>query len=162
MSAEKKTNPFEAPRLLKAVVNVGVGSVLEKDQRTKIAAAISAITGQKTVATKARRSVAAFKIRAGNTVGYMSTLRGARMNNLKDRLVNIVMPRTRDFRGIKSSAVTEGGCLNIGVKDASIFPEIKPETLTQPISLEITFVSTASNREEALTYYKSLGFPIEK
>lgn len=162
MSTAKKTNPFEQPHLLKAVVNVGVGSVLEKEQRAKIATVIQSIAGQKTVPTKARKSVAAFKIRAGNTVGYMATLRGARMNNLKDRLINIVMPRTRDFRGIKASSVTEQGCLNIGIKDASIFPEVKPETLTAPVSLEITFVSTAKGRNEAISYFKTLGFPIEK
>lgn len=162
MSTPKTLNPHQQPHLVKAVVNVGVGSVLEKDQRTKIADVLTAITGQKTVATKARKSVAAFKIRAGNTVGYMATLRGKRLENLKDRLINIVLPRTRDFRGIKQSAVTDGGCLNLGIKDASIFPEIRPETLTQPVSLEITFVSTAASKAEADTYFRTLGFPIEK
>lgn len=147
---------------MKAVVNVGVGSVLEKDQRSKISGVISDITGQKTVATKARKSIAAFKIREGNTVGYMVTLRGKRMQNLKDRLINIVLPRTRDFRGLKASCVTENGCLNLGIRDASIFPEVKQESVNQSISLEVTFVSTAKDKESATKYFTTLGFPLEK
>ncbi len=162
MSAAPKTNPHQEPRLVKAVINVGVGSILEKDQRTKIASAVADIAGQKPVATKARKSIAAFKIREGNTVGYMVTVRGARLENLKNRIINIVLPRTRDFRGIKPGSVTDGGCLHLGIKDASIFPEIKPEQFARPVSLEVSFISTAKGKDASVAYFTSLGFPLEK
>lgn len=162
MSTEKKLNPHLKPRLIKAVVNAGVGSVQEKEHRTKIMATVELIAGQKAVATKAHKSIAGFKIREGATVGYVVTLRGQKMQSLLERLVNITLPRTRDFRGIKPSAVTEGGCLNIGIKDVSIFPEIKPESLPINVGMEITFVSTAKGKEESTEYFKSLGFPLEK
>lgn len=152
-------NAMQTPRLRLAVVNIGVGKI-EKERREKVAEMLAAITGRKPVTTVARKSIAAFKIREGNVVGYKVTLRGEAMERFIYKLVNIVLPRTRDFHGLKKSCLTaEGGC-NIGIRDISIFPEIRPDE-AQSVSLQVTINSTAKG-DLVEPFYRLLGFPLEK
>jgi len=152
-------NVMETPRLTVGVVNIGVGK-LEKERREKVAELLQAITGRKPVPTLAKKSIAAFKVREGQLVGYKVTLRGEALRRFVYKLTNIALPRTRDFHGLKITSVTrEGGC-NIGIKDISIFPEVKPDE-AQSTSLQVTLSSTAKgDRSEA--YFRLLGFPLEQ
>lgn len=152
-------NVNACPKIEKVVVNVGVGSVTDKQTRDGISALITKITGQKAAYTKAKKSVAAFKIRQGNTVGFKTTLRGKRKYDFLDKLINVVLPRTRDFRGIKLSSLQQR-VFNIGIRDVGIFPEIKPDELKSPVGIEITVV--LSTNKQADQYLRLLGFPLEK
>lgn len=159
--SEIKLNPHAQPRLKSVVVNVGVSSDMEKEDRDKIAEVIGLATGQRPVKTQAKKSVAAFKVRQGATVGYKVTLHGQKMRHFLDKLINVVLPRTRDFRGVKLSGVT-AGCLNIGIRDVAVFPEIKPESLKSERGLQITIVSTAKNKTDGEKFWRAIGFPLEK
>lgn len=157
-----EVNIHSLPRLKSVVVNVGVSSDMEKEDRDKIAEVIGLATGQKPVKTQAKKSVAAFKVRQGATVGYKVTLHGDKMRYFLAKLINVVLPRTRDFRGVKLSGVTAGGCLNIGIRDVAVFPEIKPESLKGERGLQITVVSTAKNKTDGEKFWRAIGFPLEK
>lgn len=152
-------NAMETPRLTIGVVNIGVGKI-EKERREKVAELLQSITGRKPVGTAARKSVAAFKVREGQLVGYKVTLRGEALQRFAYKLANVVLPRTRDFHGLKKSAVTKDGGLNIGIKDIAIFPEVRPDE-AQSTSLQVTFASTAKG-DQAEAYYRLLGFPLEQ
>jgi len=154
-------NIHQVPKITKVVINIGVGK-LEKDQRAAQVQIISEVIGQKLAPTKASRSIAGFKIRAGQVVGYRATLRGKKMWLFLNKLINVALPRTRDFQGLKKSGVTNGGTLNIGIKDLSIFPEVKPDMSRVGGGLEICVVSTALGKEQTSKYFRMLGFPIEK
>lgn len=157
-------NKFAAPRLLKIVVSVGTGSRMKKDKETNtlVADRISKITGQKASVRAAKQSVASFKIREGDPVGVTVTLRGARMQHFLDKLVNIAIPRTKDFRGIDRKAVDSIGNMTIGIKEHTIFPETSDEDLRDVFGLAITLVSTAKNKEEAVAFFEHLGIPFKK
>ena len=157
------SNNFEVPKIEKIVVNAGVGKFL-KDSNVveEISKALSDITGQKTVSTKAKQSIAGFKIREGLEVGMKVTLRGRRMWDFLEKLSNSALPRIRDFRGLKPSAIDESGNLNIGIKEHLIFPEILPEQVKNIFSLQVTITTNAKNKEKGAELFKSLGFPIEK
>ncbi|MFZ5982202.1 MAG: 50S ribosomal protein L5 [Patescibacteria group bacterium] len=156
-------NGFQVPRIEKVVVNVGIGKFLkDQSQVDEIEEAISSITGQKPVFAKARVSIAGFKVREGMNVGIRVTLRGTRMWSFLDKLVNVALPRIRDFRGIKKSGVDQGGNLNIGIKEHLVFPEIIPEKVRNIFSLQVTVVSSAKNREQGEKLYRLMGFPIEE
>jgi large subunit ribosomal protein L5 len=144
------------------VVNTGVGKFI-KDQGTvdEIVKAMTAITGQKSIMVKTRKSIAGFKIREGLEVGIKATLRGPRMWSFLDRLVGAALPRVRDFRGIKISSVDANGNLNIGIKEHTIFPEIIPEAVRTVFSLQVNVTTTAGDREKGLALFRNLGFPIE-
>lgn len=152
-------NPMEVPRLKAVVVNIGVGKI-EKDRREQVAKLLGAISGRRPVATLARKSIAAFKIREGNLVGYKVTLRGEEMRRFIYKLVNVVLPRVRDFHGLKYSSFTKEGSMNIGIKDIAIFPEVRPEEVAQTFSLQVTISSTAKG-DQVEPYYRLLGFPLE-
>jgi len=122
---------------------------------------LAIITGQKPVLTEARKSISAFKIREGAPVGAMVTLRKRKMYDILERLIHIVLPRTRDFAGLKPESVDREGNLTIGIKEQIVFPEISAERAKKLFGLEITVVSSAGNREEGLELFKSLGFPIK-
>ncbi len=155
-------NTMAVPRLEKAVVNVGVGKFLkESDKLDEIIAGITEITGQKPIKTKARKAISGFKIRQGLEVGVKVTLRGKRMWQFIDRLINAALPRTRDFQGIEEKSVDEKGNLNIGIREHMIFPEISAEKVKNIFSFEISVVSSAKNKEEGKELYKLLGFPIK-
>jgi len=151
------------PKIEKVVINVGVGSVLRDEQTQKLVDRdLAAITGQKAVPTVAKKAISAFKTREGMVLGYKVTLRGKRMYDFLDRLVNVVLPRTRDFRGLDTKSIDKSGNFSIGIKEHIIFPEISQEEIKRIFGLEITIVTSANSHEEALELFKLLGFPIKK
>lgn len=156
-------NPNEVPRLIKIVVNMGVK---EGAQDIKILDAVSedlaTVTGQKPAVTRARKSISAFKLRAGSPIGLKVTLRNARMYEFLDRLVNVAMPRIRDFRGIGDSGFDGQGNLSIGIQEQIIFPEVDFDKIKKVQGMDITFVTTTSKKEEAKKLLELLGFPFKK
>jgi large subunit ribosomal protein L5 len=153
-------NPMAVPRLHKIVVNMGVG---EATQNAKVldpaVNELGLITGQKPVVTKAKKSIAAFKVRAGQSIGAMVTLRGDRMYEFFDRLVNIVLPRVRDFRGVSTKSFDGRGNYTLGLHDQLIFPEISYEKVDKLKGMNVTIVTTAANDNQARTLLKHLGMP---
>lgn len=156
------TNPMQAPRLVKVVVSAGVGSFKDKKKFAVVEDRLAKITGQKAAPRGAKQSVAAFKSRQGDTVGYQITLRGARMYGFLDKLLAAALPRVRDFRGISETAVDEMGNLTIGLREHTIFPETSDEDVRDVFGMAITVVTTADTREEARTFLAYLGFPFAK
>ena len=158
------TNKLAAPRIQKVIVSVGTGSGMKKDKtkNTFVTDRILKITGQKPSVKAAKQSIASFKIRAGDPVGVVVTLRGARMWSFLDKLVNIALPRTKDFRGITRSSAGELGNMSIGIREHTIFPETSDEEISQVFGLAITLVTTAKTRAEGLAFFEYLGFPLKK
>jgi large subunit ribosomal protein L5 len=156
------TNPMQTPRLQKVVVSVGVGSFKDKKKIEIVADRLAKITGQKPAKRGAKKSIASYKTRTGDTVGVQVTLRGKRMYGFLDKLLNIALPRTRDFRGIPVSAIDELGNITLGVKEHTIFPEASDEDLRDVFGMGITVVTTAKNKEEAKAFLEHLGFPFAK
>lgn len=156
------TNPMALPRLWKVVVNVGMGRVLKDPaaQQT-IESTLQRVTGQKPVLTKARKSIASFKIREGMVIGAMVTLRGHMMEEFVDKLIHITFPRVRDFRGIDPRSVS-AGTLTVGFHEHTVFPEIRSDEIEKLHGLEVTIVSSAKTREQALILFKALGFPFSE
>ncbi|HVY35846.1 MAG TPA: 50S ribosomal protein L5 [Candidatus Paceibacterota bacterium] len=157
-------NELAVPRLSKIVVSAGTGSGMKKDRErnTLVADRLAKITGQKPALRAAKKSVASFKIRQGDPVGLSVTLRGSRMLHFFDKLINIALPRTKDFRGIDPKAVDTIGNMTIGIKEHTIFPETSDEDLRDVFGLGITIVSTATSRDEALAFFTHLGVPFKK
>lgn len=160
-------NSLAVPRVLKIVVNVGVGRLSQQpnfEEKTLpiIVHEVAAITGQKPVMTKAKKSIAGFKTRAGQIVGLKVSLRRKRKEDFLGKLVHVVLPRLRDFRGIDPQAVDASGNLHIGLRDYLVFPEINPEESKVDFGMEISIVNTAKKREEAIELYKLLGIPFRK
>jgi large subunit ribosomal protein L5 len=153
-------NPMAAPRLEKIVVNMGVG---EATQNAKVidpaVAEVTQITGQKPIVTKARKSIAAFKVREGMPIGVMVTLRGDRMYEFFDRLVNIALPRVRDFRGVPTKSFDGRGNYTMGVRDQLIFPEIDYSKVEKMKGMNITIVTTAASDDHARALLKAMGMP---
>ena len=156
------TNVMRAPKLLKIVVSVGVGSIKDKKKLELIPDRLAKITGQKPAERTAKKSIASFKVRQGDTGGYMVTLRGERMFAFLDKLVNVALPRTRDFKGIATTTIDEMGNMSIGIREHSIFPETADEELAHVFGLAITLVSTAKSVEEARAFYTLLCIPFKK
>jgi large subunit ribosomal protein L5 len=156
------SNPMEVPRLEKVVVNVGVGDAL-RDGRMLEAAVddLTIITGQKPVITKARKSIAGFKLREGQAIGAKVTLRGDRMWEFIDRLVAIAIPRIRDFRGLNPNAFDGHGDYTLGLTEQLIFPEIDYDKVLQVRGMDITVVTTGRNDDEGRALLVALGFPFE-
>jgi large subunit ribosomal protein L5 len=158
----KVSSELAVPRILKVVLNVGVGRLnKEANVHEAVTKVLSIITGQKPQPRPARKSIASFKTREGTVIGYRVTLRGARMYGFLDRLINVVLPRTRDFRGINTSAVDAQGNLTIGLREHTVFPELAQENVKLLFGLEVTVVTTAKNKERAFLFLKSLGFPLK-
>jgi large subunit ribosomal protein L5 len=156
-------NDLQVPKIEKVIVNIGIGKFIKDSNMVKdVAETIATITGQKPLTTKARQSIAGFKIREGLEVGFKVTLRGRRMWDFLDRLVGAAIPRIRDFQGIKSTSVDGSGNLNIGIKEHVIFPEIMPENVKNMVSLQVTVVTDAKNREKGMELFRLLKFPIAK
>jgi large subunit ribosomal protein L5 len=153
-------NPMAVPRLHKIVVNMGVG---EATQNAKVldpaVNELGQITGQKPVVTRAKKSIAAFKVRQGQSIGAMVTLRGDRMYEFFDRLVNIVLPRVRDFRGVSTKSFDGRGNYTIGLHDQLIFPEISYEKVDKLKGMNVTIVTTAANDNQARSLLKHMGMP---
>ena len=154
------TNPLQAPKLEKIVISTGIGRMRKDAPKIKlIQDRLTRIAGQKPVPKKARMSIASFKLREGETVGYAVTLRGAAMQAFFDRLVNIALPRMRDFRGIPRTSVDVMGNLTIGIPEHTVFPETPDENLQDVFGLSITIVTTTGSAEEALAFLEHLGVP---
>ncbi len=159
----KYDNVMMVPRVVKVVINVGVGEALDNARALDAAVEdITKIAGQKPIITKAKKSVAAFKLREGRSIGVKVTLRGERMWAMIDRLVNIALPRTRDFRGISADCFDGRGNYTLGLREQLIFPEIEYDKIDKLRGLEITIVTTAQNDEEGRRLLKLIGFPFKE
>ena len=156
------TNPMQSPRLVKVVVSTGIGKIADKNQIDLIQDRLARITGQKSAPRQAKKSIAQFKVRAGDTTGYQITLRGDQMYSFIDKLVHIALPRTKDFRGIDPNSIDEVGNLTIGIKEHTVFPETSDEELRNVFGFGITLVTTARTKEEARTLLSELGIPFKK
>ncbi len=153
-------NVMQVPRLNKVVVNVGVGEALENAKALEAAVAdVGSITGQKPIVTKARRSIANFKLREGRAIGVKVTLRGERMWSFVDRLVNVALPRTRDFRGVTPDSFDGRGNYTLGIREQLIFPEIEYDKIDKIRGFEVTLVTTAPNDEQGRRLIEMLGMP---
>lgn len=156
-------NEFLVPRLEKVVINVGFGHhAKEKEFMASVEKGLTAISGQKPVFTEAKKSISAFKIREGLTIGAKVTLRGARMYDFVEKLVNITFPRVRDFRGISEKSVDRNGNLTVGFKEFVSFPEIHVEDVDNMFGLEICLATSAKNKAEGLELFRAIGFPFKK
>jgi large subunit ribosomal protein L5 len=156
------TNVNAIPRITKVVVSVGVGSVKDKHKIEVIEDRLAKITGQKAAPRAAKQSIASFKLREGQIIGYQVTLRGARMYDFLDRLFNISLARTRDFRGISRASIDPMGNLTIGIKEHSIFPETADEEIKDVFGLSVTIVTTAGDVKTAEKYLEYMGVPFKK
>jgi len=156
-------NVMAVPKIIKIAINVGAGeAVTNKNVIEKIQEQISTIAGQKTVITKARTSVSAFKIRMGLPIGVKVTLRGKRMYHFLEKLIRIVIPRLKDFRGIPESNIDQNGNLNIGFPEQIIFPEIDFDKIDKIRGLQVTVVTNAKNKEKGKKLFEMLGIPFKK
>lgn len=157
------TNVMQAPRILKVVVSAGVGSMRDNKKKVELAGdRIAKITGQKPVLRGAKKSIAGFKSREGDPMGYQVTLRGNNMWNFLEKLVHIAIPRTKDFRGLSPKASDGMGGYSIGIKEHSIFPETSDEELKDVFGLGITVMTNVRKKEETKRFLELLGFPIKK
>lgn len=156
-------NPHEVPRLLKIVVNMGVKEgAVDIKILDAVKAELALVTGQAPVVTRAKKSIAAFKLREGSPIGLKVTLRGPRMYEFLDRLVNVAMPRIRDFRGLPDTGFDSQGNLSIGLQEQIIFPEVEFDKIKKVQGMDITFVTTTDKKEEAKRLLELLGFPFRK
>ncbi len=157
-------NIMAAPKMVKVVLNVGTGTAIKKDKNKNdaIAERLAKITGQKSALRGAKQSIASFKVRQNDPIGVVVTLRGKRMYAFLEKLINIALPRTKDFRGINPGAVDNIGNLTIGIKEHTIFPETADEDIKDVFGLSITLVSTAKTKEEGKTFFKLIGIPFKK
>jgi len=157
------SNVNQAPKIIKAVINVGVGrNAKEQAFIDNAEKSLIKITGQRPVRTKAKKSISAFKIRQGMIVGLKVTLRHDRMFDFLEKLINVSFPRIRDFRGISEKMIDRTGNLTIGFKEHIAFPEIRVDEIENIHGLEICISTTAENREEGLELFRQLGFPFKK
>lgn len=157
-------NAMAAPKLKKIVINSGTGTAVKKDKNKNdlISDRLAKITGQKPAPRGAKKSVASFKIRQGDPIGIVVTMRGKRMYAFLEKLINVALPRTKDFRGINRKAVDSIGNLTMGIKEHTIFPETADEDIKDVFGLAITVVSSAKNKKEGTTFFELLGVPFKK
>lgn len=157
------TNVMQVPGLKKIIVNIGMGEALDNPKALEAASGdLVKITGQRPVVIKAKKSIANFKLREGRQIGVKVTLRGEKMWALLDRLVNIALPRVRDFRGVSEKSFDGRGNYTLGLKEQLIFPEIEFDSIDKVRGMELTFVTSAPNDEQALSLLKHLGMPFRK
>jgi large subunit ribosomal protein L5 len=157
------SNVMQVPRIDKVVVNIGVGEALDNAKSLDAAVGdLTQITGQKPVVTKARKSIAAFKLREGRAIGVKVTLRGERMWSFLDRLMNIALPRVRDFRGISADAFDGRGNYTLGLREQLVFPEIDYDKIDKLRGLEVTIVTSGRTDDEARQLLQMLGMPFRK
>jgi large subunit ribosomal protein L5 len=158
-----RTNRLSLPRLQKISVNMGVGTAItEKKHMEDAVDALTQITGQKPIVTKARKAIAGFKLREGLAIGCKVTLRRARMWEFFDRLVSLALPRVRDFRGINPDAFDGNGNYSLGLSEQLVFPELNPDKFTRPQGMNITFVTSVSSDDEAREMLRLLGMPFRR
>jgi large subunit ribosomal protein L5 len=156
-------NPHQVPRLEKIVLNVGLGRAKDDKKAMEVATnTLTKITGQKPMETTARNSIAGFKLREGNKIGLKVTLRGDRMYEFADRLINIVLPRLRDFHGVKGGAFDKSGNYSLGLTDQSVFPELTFEETTTPHGIQVNFVINSDGPAASRALLEKFGMPFEK
>ncbi len=156
-------NPMAVPRVEKIVVNMGMGEAISNSKILDTATEeLKAITGQKPVVTKAKKSIASFKLRQGMNIGTMVTLRGERMYEFLDRLISVALPRVRDFRGISAKAFDGRGNYTLGIREQLIFPEIDFNKVDKTRGMNISIVTTAENDEQSRALLKALGMPFKQ
>lgn len=157
-------NSMAAPRLVKVNISVSTGSSMKRDKKFNdlVMDRLMKITGQKATIRKAKISVASFKTREGDPIGVAVTLRGARMFGFLDKVLNVSLPRTKDFRGLNRTSVDDIGNMTFGIKEHTIFPEIKDEELKDVFGMAITMGTTAKTKEEATKFFELIGIPFKK
>lgn len=156
-------NIMQAPKIKKVIVSVGVGKIKDDKRKLKvIPEKLALITGQKPSLRPAKKSIATFKVREGQTSGFQVTLRGDRMYKFVDKLINVALPRTRDFRGIKLSGIDSMGNYSMGIKENTIFPETADEDLNDVFGMSVTIVTSSNNKKETEAFLRHLGFPFKK
>lgn len=156
-------NTLQVPKCVKVVLNIGVKEALQDEKiLSTITATVSAISGQKPVITKAKKSIAGFKLRAGDPIGISITLRGKKMYDFLDKLFSIVLPRVRDFKGLKTSSFDEKGNYSLGLREMTVFPEVDYNKLDKAHGLGISVVTNAKSREEGKKLLELLGLPFSK
>ncbi|MDD5885558.1 MAG: 50S ribosomal protein L5 [Erysipelotrichaceae bacterium] len=157
------TSPMQAPKFEKIVINIGVGDATQNAKALEDSVAeLAAITGQAPVVTKAKKSIATFKLREGQAIGCKVTLRGTRMYEFYDKLVSIALPRVRDFRGVSKNAFDGHGNYTLGVKEQLIFPEIDYDKVSKIRGMDVVIVTTAETDEEAFALLREMGMPFKK
>lgn len=168
MEKFKYQNPYQVPKIEKVVLNVGFGRLVagkSKDEQQKVIQAIlndlALISGQRPILTLAKKSISQFKISKNQPIGAKVTLRRKRMFDFLERLIHIALPRSKDFKGISKSSFDKNGNLNIGIREHIAFPEISIENVKEIFGIEITIVTNAKNREEAIELFSLLGFPLK-
>ncbi|MFA6340983.1 MAG: 50S ribosomal protein L5 [Candidatus Paceibacterota bacterium] len=155
-------NKMQSPKVEKIVLSSGTGSFKDKNKNKIVESRLTKIGGQKPVLKVAKKSVATFKVREGDPVGYQVTLRGPRMFDFLDKLVYIALPRMKDFRGLSMHAIDNMGNFTIGIKENTIFPESADEELKDVFGMAITIVTSVKNSKAAKTFFEYLGFPFKK
>ena len=155
-------NIMQTPKVEKIVISTGIGKVADAKKVELIQDRLARITGQKAAPRGAKKSIASFKVREGDVIGYQVTLRGGRMHDFFDKLVHIALPRMRDFRGLKPEAIDDQGNLTIGIKEHTIFPETSDEDQRDVFGLAITVVTTAGSKEEAEAFLRAIGVPLRE
>lgn len=159
----KKENSLAVPKLIKIVVNVGLKEALENPKSLEtVNADLMSITGQKSVITKAKKAIAAYKLRAGDKIGLKVTLRSKKMYDFLEKLISIVFPRVRDFRGLSLSSFDEKGNYSLGIAEYIVFPEIDSGKIDKIRGMEVTICTSAKNKAEAKALLTHLGLPFEK
>jgi large subunit ribosomal protein L5 len=158
-SEQGYANVMQVPRVKKVILNMGFKTTMDKDMIKAVAEDMGKITGQKPVITKARKSIANFKLREGMPVGVKVTLRGEQMYEFLDRLINSALPRIRDFRGVSATAFDGHGNYTLGLSEQSIFPEIDPDRMKVTQGMDVTIVTSAATNEEARALLKEFGMP---
>jgi large subunit ribosomal protein L5 len=157
LSAKNKYN-----KIVKVVVSTGIGSVKDEPKKEAILKSLTLIAGQKPQVNSAKKSIAAFKSREGMPIGYSVTLRGKRMRDFLEKLINVAIPRIRDFRGLDPKLIDNAGNMTIGVKEHIVFPETASEDVRSAFGLGVTIATKAKTKQEALELLKSIGFPFKK
>jgi large subunit ribosomal protein L5 len=160
---QKYLTSLSKPRIMKVVLNVGTGRMKDRKEAVEqVENHLSMIAGQKASPRPAKAAIASFKTRQGMVVGYKVTLRGQKMFDFLDRLINLAIPRMRDFHGIPLKNIDQNGNLTLGVREHIIFPEVTGENIREIFGLEITVVTSIGSRNDAIEAYKELGFPLQK
>lgn len=154
-------NALAVPKITKVVVSAGVGSYKDEAKKELTEKSLGVITGQKPLVNKAKKSIASFKLRQGMPIGYSVTLRGQRMYDFLEKLINVAVPRIRDFRGLDPKAIDQNGGMTIGFKEHIAFPETAGEDVRSAFGLGVTVASSAKNKEEATELFKLVGFPFK-
>jgi large subunit ribosomal protein L5 len=156
-------NVMQVPKVAKVVVSVGVGKMAKDKQKVELVAKrLATITGQKPVTRGAKKSIATYKTRIGDRVGYQVTLRGKRAQDFLNRLIHVALPRTKDFKGISATAIDEMGNYTLGIREHSVFPETADEELKDVFGMAVTIVTTAKGKKQAHAYLAHLGLPFKK